>query len=56
MLIWTNFASFAINISSLLQKFHFPIEAVLSSLHKQKGLELVFRLEFLEDFLIKGEV
>ena len=56
MLIWTNFTNFAINISSLLQKFHFPIEAVLSSLHKQKGLELVFRLEFLEDFLIKGEV
>ena len=33
MLIWTNLNSFAINdISSLLQKFHFPIEFVLHSL------------------------
>ena len=37
MLIWTNFDIFAItyyisNISSLLQKFHLPIEAMLHSL------------------------
>ena len=35
MLMWTNFGSFAVtlsNISRLLQKFHFPIEAVLNSL------------------------
>ena len=44
MLIWTNFDSFAIiYLSSLFQKFHFPIEAVLNSLQTQKGLELVFR-------------
>ena len=44
MLIWTNFDSLAITyLSSLLQKFHFPIEVVLNSLQTQKGLELVFR-------------
>ena len=32
------------NISSLLQKVYFPIEAVLNSLQTQKGLELAFRL------------
>ena len=33
VLIWTNFYSFANTyLSSLLQKFHFPIEAVLNSL------------------------
>ena len=55
MLIWTNFDSFA-NISnkgSLLQNFHFPIEAVPNSLQTQNGLELVFRLQFLWNFLIK---
>ena len=55
MLIWTNFNSSAFiisNISSLLQKFHFPIEVVLNSLHTQKGLELVFMSQFLYNFLI----
>ena len=43
MLIWTNFDSYYISdLSSLLQKFHFPIELVLNSLQAQKGLELVF--------------
>ena len=56
MLIWTNFDSFAItyfNISSLLQKFDFPIEVVISSLQTEKGRELVFRSHFLWNFLIK---
>ena len=56
MLIWTNFDSFAItylNISSFLQKFHFSTEAVLNSLQTQKGLELVSRLQFLQNFLMK---
>ena len=54
MLIWTNFDSFAIiHLSSLFQKFHFPIEAVLNSLQTQKGLELVFWLQFLQNFLMK---
>ena len=50
MLIWTDFQSFIYyyvsNISSLLQKFHFPIEVLLSSLQTQKGLELVCRPKF----------
>ena len=49
-LIWTNFDSFAItlsNIRSLLQKFRFPIKVVLNSFQIQKGMELVFRPEFL---------
>ena len=56
MLIWTHFDSFAntqSNISSLFQKFRFPIEVVLNSLQTQKGLELVFRSQFLYNFLIK---
>ena len=50
MLLWTNFDSFAItyfNISSLLQKFDFPIEVVISSLQSEKGRKLVFRSHFL---------
>ena len=50
MLIWTNFDSFAIkylNLSNLLQKFHFPIKVVLNSLQTQKGLVLVFSPQFL---------
>ena len=38
------------NISSLLQKFYFPIETVLNSLQTQKGLELVLRPQFLQNF------
>ena len=54
MLIWTNFDRFAITyLSSLLQKFHLPIEVMLHSLQTQKGLELVFRLQFSYKFLIK---
>ena len=56
MLIWTNFNSFAItylyNTSSFLQKFHFPVEAMLNSLQTQMGLELVFRPQFLQNFLM----
>ena len=53
MLIWTNFDSFAIiYLSSLFQKFHFPIEAVLNSLQTQKEQELVFRPQFLYNFLM----
>ena len=40
------------NISSLLQKFNFLIEVVLSSLQTQKGLELVLRLHFLQNFFM----
>ena len=37
MLIWINFDRFAItNLSSLLQKFHLPIEVMLHSLCKLK--------------------
>ena len=54
MLIWTNFDSFAITyLSRLFQKLHFPIEVVLNSLLTQKGRELVFRPQFLQNFLIK---
>ena len=50
MLIWINFNSFAITyLSSLLQKFHFPIEIMLNSLQTQKGLELVFSPQFLQE-------
>ena len=45
MLISIYFDSFG--ISSLLRKFHFPIEAVLNSLQTQKCLELVFRSQVL---------
>ena len=41
------------NISRLLQIFDFPIEAVLNSFETQKGLELVFRKQFLQNFLMK---
>ena len=51
MLIWINFDSFAITyLSSLLQKFHFPIEIMLNSLQTQKGLELVFSPQFLQEY------
>ena len=55
MLIWTNFDSFAIEylISILLQKFHFAVEVVLNSLETRKGLELVFRLQFLYNFMME---
>ena len=39
------------NISSLLQNFHFPIVVVLNSLQTKKDLELVFRPQFLVEFL-----
>ena len=41
MLILTDFDSFSV------QKFHFLIDVVLKSLQTQKGLELLFRLQFL---------
>ena len=48
MLIGTDFDRFAITyLSSLLQKFHLPIEVMLHSLQTQKSLELVLRLQFL---------
>ena len=34
----------------MLHKFHFPIEIVLNTLQIQKGLELVFRSQFLQNF------
>ena len=37
---------------SLLQKFRFPIEAVLNSLKTHKGLQLVSRSQFLLNFFI----
>ena len=57
VLILTNFESFAntyiSNISSLLKKkINFPIKIVLNSLQTQKGLELDFRSQFLENLLI----
>ena len=54
MLIWLNFYRFAIAyLSSLFQKFHLPIEVMLHSLQTQKGLELVFRWQFLWTFSMK---
>ena len=54
MLIWTNFDSFAIiYLSRLLQKFHFPMKVVLNSLQTKKSLDLVLRLQFLLNVLIK---
>ena len=55
MLIWTNFDSFAITylIKVAFFKNSFSIEAVLNSLQTQKGLELVFRPQFLQSFLMK---
>ena len=41
------------NISRFLQKFHFPREVVLNTLKTQKSLELVFRLQFLKNYLMK---
>ena len=53
MLIWINFDSFAITyLRRLLQKFHFSV-VVVNSLETQKGLELVFRPHFLQNFLMK---
>ena len=37
----------------MIQKCHFPIEIVLSSLETQKGLEPVFRPQLLHNFLMK---
>ena len=37
----------------MIQKFHSPIEIVLSSLETQKGLEPVFRPQLLHNFLMK---
>ena len=49
MLIWTNISSFAIiYISSSLQNF----EVILNSLQTKKDLELVFRSQFLQKFLL----
>ena len=54
MLIWTNFDSFAIiYLGKLLQKFHFPMKVVLNCLQTKKSLELVLRLQFLLNVLIK---
>ena len=51
MLIWTNSDSFGCTyLSSLLEKFHFPVGVVLNSLQTQKDLELVFTLQFLWSF------
>ena len=35
------------DVSGLLQIFDFPLEVMVDSLQKQKGLELVFRPHFL---------
>ena len=52
MLILKNFNSFAIAyLSRLLQKF--TMEVVLNSLQTQKGLELVFKSHFLQNFFDK---
>ena len=54
MLILTSFDNLAITyVKRLPQKFHFSIETVLNSLQTQKGLELVFRSQFLNNFLIQ---
>ena len=53
-MIWTNFDSFFYyisDISSSLQTFHFLIEFALNSLQTKKGLELVFRWQFLQKLL-----
>ena len=54
MLILINFDSSAITyLRRLLKKIHFSVEVVVNSLQTQKGLELVFRLYFLQNFLMK---
>ena len=40
------------NVSTLLQKLHFPTGTELNSLQTQKDQELVFGLQFLQKFLI----
>ena len=41
------------DISSLLQKSHFPIEIALNSLQIGKGLELAFQVAFFVEVLDK---
>ena len=41
-------------LNSLFRKFHFSTEAVPNSLQTKKDLELVFRLQFLQNVLIKN--
>ena len=41
------------NVSSLLQKFHFPKEVVLNSLETQNNPELDFRPQVLYNILMK---
>ena len=43
LIVWYKYIS---NVSSLHQKFHFPVEVVLNFLQTEKGLELVFRSQF----------
>ena len=55
LMTWTNFDSFAnIYLISVacFKSFNFQIEAVFNSLQTEKGLELVFRSQFLQNFLI----
>ena len=48
VVIWTNFDSRTKTyLSSLFQKFHFPVGFALNSLETQNSLELVFRSQFL---------
>ena len=41
------------NISSLIQKFHFPIEVVYNYFQTQRSLALVFRPQILQNFFMK---
>ena len=38
-------------MSSLLPKFHFPVDVLLNSLQTQKGLELFFQWQFFVKYL-----
>ena len=55
LLTWTNFDSFAsiylISVASF-KSFNFPIEVVFNSLQTEKGLEIVYMSQFLQNFLI----
>ena len=54
MLIWTNFDSFVITYLIQVDSFHnFISQAQLNSLQTQNGLELVSRLQLLQNFLMK---
>ena len=47
------FCHYISSVSSLLQKFHFPLEVVLNSLQTQEGLGTSFQVTVLVEFFDK---